>query len=102
MRPEHLEGMLRRLAANETILKVIITEELLDIIHDCLEPKLALKIEAISISLNEDKGEYVFADFRNAVNEAVAEIKQEELPERIKWRLRVCLDYLFPPPRPQK
>lgn len=100
LRPEHLEAWGRRLAANEAILKIMVIEELLDIIHDWVEPKQATKIEELYMSLNLDEGKYVFDDFRYAVNEAVAELKEKRLPNRIRWRLKVCLDYLFPPTQP--
>ena len=92
---------MRRLAANEKILRITIVGQLIDLVYEYIDSDPAVKLEEIHMSLSTDKGEYVFDDFRDAVNEVFA--KEEvlsELPEHIQYRIQICLDYLFPPSRP--
>lgn len=98
LRPEHLEGILRRIAANERILRLMVLGQLVDLIYDHVDPEVSLELEGIYMSLSADKGEYVFTDFRNAVNEALTE--REKLPEDVQHRIKVCFDYLFTPAPP--
>ncbi len=98
MRPEHFDGIMRRLTANEKILRLMVLGQLVDIIYEHMDPRVATDLEEMYISISADKGEYVFADFRNAVNEALVE--EKTLPEDIQHRIKVCFDYLFAPPPP--
>jgi len=98
IRPEHLEGLMRRLAANERILRIIVAGQLVDLIYEHIDPDAAAKIEEIYMSLSADKGEYVFGDLQNAVNEVLS--VETELSEGAQHQIKICLDYLFPSPMP--
>lgn len=97
MRPEHLEPFRRRIAANEKVLRIMVTGQLIDIIYEHIDPDATTKIEEIHMSLSADKGEYVFEDFRDAINEVLAKKGVlPKLPEHIQHQIQICLDYLFP------
>lgn len=79
----------------------MVTGQLIDIIDEYIDPDMAAKIEEIHMSLSADKGEYVFVDFRDALNEILAkEGVLSGLPEHIQHQIQICLDYLFPLLRP--
>jgi len=98
MRPEHLDGIMRRLTAAEKVLRLMVLGQLVDIIYEHMDPQVAADLEEMYMSISADKGEYVFTDFRNAVNEALA--KKKALPEDVQHRIKICYDYLFAPAPP--
>lgn len=98
LRPEHLEGLMRRLAANERILRIMVVGQLVDLLYEHIDPDAATKIEEMYTSLSAGKGEYVFSDFREAVNEILA--VETELSEDVQHQIKVCFGYLFLPPPP--
>ncbi len=77
---------------------MIVTGQLVDLIYEHIEPKAATKIEEIHVSLSADEGKYLFEDFRNAVNEALA--TEVEVPQLVELQIKVCFGYLFPSPLP--
>ncbi len=80
------------------MLRIIVTEQLVGLIEEYIEPDAAMRIEEIHASLSADEGTYLFQDFRNAVNEALA--TKTELPLRAQKQIKVCFEYLFPAPLP--
>lgn len=102
MRPEHLEGLMRRLAANERILRMMVIPQLIDVLYEHIDPDTVANIEEIYLSLSTGKRIYSqqsLNDLQNRVNEALT--KETKLPEDAQYQIKVCLDYLFPPPLPR-
>jgi len=98
LRPEHLEGIVRRGQDNEAMLRLLITEllaELIDMHYE--QPKKADSALEIFESLQADEGKYVFTDFRAAIDDALSG-KVTPSP-RVKRRVDRYLHYLFPAPR---
>ncbi len=76
----------------------MVTRQLVDLIYEHIDPEAATRIGEIHASLSGGEGIYLFQDFRNAVNEALA--MEREVPPRVEQQIKVCFDYLFPAPLP--
>ena len=98
LRHEHLEPLVRRSQDNEAILRLLVTELLVELIDMHYEhPEKAETALEIFESIQADEGLYVFADFKAAVDDALS--GGTTPPARVKRRVDRYLRYLFPPPR---
>jgi len=100
VRREHLIGITRRLSANERIMRLSVLDQMIELIDEYVGVEATTKVINLYESWVFDQGgnydafEKLFKDIISEAEEA------EELPQMVKYRFSVYLDYLFPGPLP--
>lgn len=98
VRREHLEGISRRVYINTQITRLFVVDHMVDLIDEHIGPEEANKIHKLYMGLILSLDEYQYSDFEPLLKDILSDI--EDLPNEVKGRFKVYLDYLFPPPLP--
>ena len=95
MRPEHFGKLVRRVEGNELITRFFVLDHMVNLIDDYIGEDEANKVQKLYMDWVLDKdGNY--NDFKKMFTDIISGAK--DLPEAVKWRLGVYVEYLFPPP----
>lgn len=95
LRAAHLQGVLRRISGNESIVRLFVVDHLIELIDEYISNEEATKVMAFYLSLNLDEGEYQYRDFEGLLKDVIS---GQDVPKLVKHRFTVYMNYLFPPP----
>ena len=97
LRAEHLQGTLRNINYNQRIVRIWVLDHMVDLITEYIGRDEGDKVQKAYMDWALDKGGN-YAEFKILFTGLIS--GAEDLPEAVKWRLGLYVEYLFPPPIP--
>ena len=97
LRAEHLQGLLRDVDYNQRITRLWVLDDMVNLIDDYIGEDEAKKVQKLYMDWALDKGGN-YNEFKKLFTDIIS--GAEDLPEAVKWRLDLYVEFLFPPPMP--
>lgn len=91
LRPEHLEGIIRRIDNNERMVKALIMNELIETASSFEGAKsISVKLKKIADDIFFDRGEWTKEDLKKLVDEAF-----KDAPPSVKLRTAQYMEFIL-------
>jgi len=90
-------GMLRRVDANESINRLFVLDQMIELIDEYIGLEAATNVIDLYQSWALDQGGN-YNEFKKLFEDIISSV--EDLPEMVKWRFNMYIEHLFPPPLP--
>ena len=94
----HLQGLVRRVGNNESVLRLFIVDRMVDLIDEYINVDEATKVIDLYMSLLFDDGKYQYNDFQSLLKDVLSSPASQDVPKMVKHRFKIYMEYLFPTP----